>query len=101
MQWIKTKYFHKKGDRSWVFSTVIMNKTGNREEVILMEAKKTPIKRHVKIKAESTPYDPIYHRYLGERLQKRLKERQIPIKPKWWLLWKMLLNIKDKEAGSP
>lgn len=100
-QWIKTKYFRHSGNKRWEFSTVITNKSGNRTEVKLLSASSTPIKRHVKIKAESTPYDSAYHTYLGERLQKRLRERQNPTRPKWWLLWRMLLNIKDTKAGSP
>ncbi len=65
-----------------------------------MEAKKTPIKRYVKIKAEAIPYDPIHHIYLGERLRKRLQERQISVRPKWWLLWGAILKLKDDKAGS-
>lgn len=95
-RWIRTKYFIREGNRSWIFSTVFTNKSGDKTDVKLRKAMDTPIKRYVKIKAEATPYDPAYHQYLGERLQKRLKERQIPIKPKWWKLWRMLINIKDE-----
>ncbi len=100
-RWIKSKYFLRDGDRAWAFSAVVTNEAGDRTYVRLRKASKTLIKRHVKIKASATPYDPIHHQYLGERLQKRLRERQIPIKPKWWMLWRMLLNIKDRKAGSP
>ena len=100
-RWIKAKYFLRDGDRAWAFSAAVTNEAGDRTYVRLREACKTPIKRHVKIKAVATPYDPTHHKYFGERLQKRLRERQIPIKPKWWLLWRMLLNIKDRKAGSP
>ena len=100
-RWVKTKYFRSNGNKRWEFSTVITDKSGNRTEVKLQKASSTPIKRHVKIKAESTPYNSAYHTYLGERLQRRLREKQNPIKLKWWLLWRMLLNIKDKKAGSP
>ena len=95
-RWVKAKYFTRSGNRTWIFSTTITNKSGDKTEVRLQKAMDTSIKRHVKIRAEATPYDPTHHLYLGERLQKRLRERQIPIKPKWWLLWRMLLNIKDK-----
>lgn len=94
-RWIKDKYFKQIGNRSWVFSDTVMNKSGNRKIITLREARKTPIKRHVKIRKESTPYDPDHHSYLGERLQKSLEERHNPTKPKWWSLWKTLLNIED------
>ena len=98
-RWIKNKYFRRDGNKAWAFSVEITDDSGNRINVKLLEASKTPIKRHVKIKAAAIPYDPTHHMYLGERLQKRLKERQIPIKPKWWLLWRILLNITDRKAG--
>lgn len=100
-RWIKARYFHQTALKGWIFSEKVTNEKGEVTWVRLAEAKKTSIKRHVKIKSKATPYDPTYHVYLGERLQKRLRERQISIKPKWWLLWRMLLNIKDRKAGSP
>jgi len=99
-QWIKSRYFHQTIFRRWIFSEKVTNESGEVKYVRLVEAKKTPIKRHVKIRASATPYDPTHHEYLGERLQKRLRERKLPIKPKWWLLWRILLNIEDRKAGS-
>ncbi len=67
--------------------------------VSLAHASKTPIKRHIKIKAEATPFNPIHHEYLGERLRKRLRDRKISIRPKWWLLWGETLKLKDDKLG--
>ena len=98
-QWIKTKYFQQTALRDWLFFAKVKHKGKEPTIVRLSHASKTPIKRHAKIKAEATPYDPTYHEYLGERLKKRLKERQSSIRPKWWLLWSETLKIKDDKLG--
>lgn len=98
-QWIKTKYFQRTVFRDWLFFAKVKHKGKEPTIVRLSHAAKTPIKRHTKIKAEATPYNPIYHEYLGERLKKRLKERQNSIRPKWWLLWGETLKLKDDKLG--
>jgi RNA-directed DNA polymerase len=37
----------------------------------LIQIAQTPIKRHVKIRSEATPYDPQYQSYLAERKPKK------------------------------
>lgn len=98
-RWIKTKYFQQTAFRNWLFFAKVKNKNEEPTIVRLSHASKTPIKRHIKIKAEATPFNPIHHEYLGERLRKRLKERKIPRRPKWWLLWGETLKLKDDKLG--
>ncbi len=69
VRWIKDKYFHKDKLRNWVFSAKIQDKDGNKSYLNLIKAADTPIRRHVKIRAEVTPYNPIYREYLNERLK--------------------------------
>jgi RNA-directed DNA polymerase len=35
--------------------------------VWLYRAKSTPIKRHIKVKGEANPYDPVYETYFEDR----------------------------------
>lgn len=67
VQWRKKKYFRAKGDRNWVFSTTIRDKWGNKKTLDLFEVNSTPIRRHIKIRADATPYDPIYNSYFESR----------------------------------
>ena len=58
--WIKAKYFQTKGTRNWVFS----ERKGKLE---LLDMSSTPIRRHVKIKADANPYDPQWKSYFDKR----------------------------------
>ncbi|MCD6047039.1 MAG: ltrA 3 [Gammaproteobacteria bacterium] len=67
--WIKNKYFRKDKTREWVFSTntMIYDREGNSLKLDLVAASHTKIKRHIKIKAEANPYDPVYREYFEKR----------------------------------
>ncbi|MBH8592435.1 group II intron reverse transcriptase/maturase [Paenactinomyces guangxiensis] len=63
MQWIKKKYFKTIGGNHWVFFG-----EDNRKEMILLRASRFPIQRHVKVKAEANPFDPVWELYFEKRL---------------------------------
>ncbi len=52
---------------------------GERKRVCLFKATDLPIRYHIKIRAEASPYDPAYHAYFAERKKRkqidRLKDR--------------------------
>ena len=58
--WIKDKYFQRIGSRKWVFK----EKQG---KVELFKLASIPIRRHIKIKADANPYDPLWYAYFDER----------------------------------
>lgn len=60
LKWIKSKYFQRKGSRDWVFC----EKRGKLE---LLRMSDTPIRRHIKIKADANPYDPHWKDYFEKR----------------------------------
>jgi RNA-directed DNA polymerase len=60
-KWVKNKYFQRIKGRDWRF----MEK-GSPEPLFLLG--RIPIRRHVKIKAEVNPYDPIWFDYLNKRM---------------------------------
>lgn len=52
VEWVINKYWHRVGNRTWVFGC---NNEGNFVEVLSHGY--VPIKRHVKVKGEGSPYD--------------------------------------------
>ena len=62
----------------------------------LAEIAHTPIRRHVKIKANATPFDPAYEEYFRIR-QARRKEKRLffPCKSQWSAWW----ELQTDDAG--
>jgi RNA-directed DNA polymerase len=65
--WIRKKYFHSRGFRNWIFFGGRKRKNGEEDIVELYKMARIPIRRHVKIRAEATPYDPAFTDYLVSR----------------------------------
>ena len=87
-EWIRRKYYRTKGHQHWVFSATIDGVQGKKAHLDLVEISKTPIRRHIKIRAEATPYDPAHLKYFAER-QARRKEKRLflPCKSSWSPWW--------------
>jgi len=85
--WIKDKYFKSVETKKWVFTTDEDGKT-----YTLIKASDTPIRRHVKIKAEANPFDPEWEEYFEERTFREVT-RTNKGKDLWSRLW---LNQKGK-----
>ena len=60
--WIRGKYFKTLGSRQWCFCV-----QSGEHQMVLARAMKQRIVRHVKIKADATPYDPDYQEYFRQR----------------------------------
>ena len=68
--WIKSKYFRSQGGRNWIFFA--KPSTHNNAETLpvdLLNVASIPIRRHIKIKADATPYDPAFKEYFKQRDQ--------------------------------
>lgn len=88
MEWIRRKYFRSKGHQRWVFSATIKDAQGTKTHLDLVEISKTPIRRHIKIRAEATPYDPAYQEYFAKRQVSRKEKRLfLPCKSSWSPWW--------------
>ncbi len=61
--WVRKKYFRSHGLQNWIFSAE--NKTEQYED--LFRASSVAVKRHIKIRAEATPYDPRFIEYFLKR----------------------------------
>jgi RNA-directed DNA polymerase len=65
--WWQKRYFRTKGLQRWVFFARAKNKrTGESQNVDLIKASSVPIKRHIKIRAAATPFDPVHRQYLAQ-----------------------------------
>lgn len=65
--WIKRKYFRSQGLRNWIFFAKTTKDDGLNKYVDLVKASSVAIRRHIKIKAEATPYDPRFMEYFKKR----------------------------------
>jgi RNA-directed DNA polymerase len=70
-RWRRQRYFRSHGFRQWIFSAKVQLEDGSTGYLDLFKASSVAIRRHVKIKAEATPYDPQYTDYLERRKRPR------------------------------
>jgi RNA-directed DNA polymerase len=68
--WVKDKYFTRIRRRDWIFFSQHKNKLKESTTLTLKFASDTPIKRHIKIRADANPYDPDFKDYFRERMFK-------------------------------
>ncbi|NMM04598.1 group II intron reverse transcriptase/maturase [Paraburkholderia sp. RP-4-7] len=61
--WVKHKYFHVEGHRTWAFTA----RTKDRGVIRLFRATMIPIVRHVKIRGQANPFDPAWSPYFARR----------------------------------
>jgi RNA-directed DNA polymerase len=81
-RWRRKRYFHRQGTRDWIFHTTVYDKKRkSKVNIDLFRASSVAIKRHIKIKAEATPYDPKYVDYFKQR--KRFKRIVYLYKDQW------------------
>lgn len=90
-EWIKAQYFRRDKLRDWMFFAKIKNKAGNQAHLDIAIASKVQIRRHIKIKADATPFDSNYHEYFDKRIAQRANERKSKSSVNWRLCWWNLL----------
>jgi RNA-directed DNA polymerase len=66
-KWRCKKYFRSQGLQRWIFCAEVKDKKGNKTFLDLFKAVHVPIRRHVKVKADATPYDPEFKEYFLNR----------------------------------
>jgi RNA-directed DNA polymerase len=87
-KWIKARYFHAIKSRNWVFAIKASKANGRSKDLELYSAASTPIRRHVKIKAEACPYDMAWEPYFEERITRKVKGSLV-LKERVMTLWQM------------
>src|SRR6266446_6502649 len=73
-RWIYERYFTEIGSRKWLFAAREQGTGGKSKWVRLVQITDTPIRRHVKVKAEANPYDPKWEAYFEARQQGATEE---------------------------
>lgn len=75
--WRKRKYFRTHKHRNWVFSAKISKGNSEATYADLFLASSVAVQRHIKIRAEATPYDPQFTEYFEnrERYQRDMRVR--------------------------
>ena len=73
-RWIAKKYYTTHNNNRWRFHCTEKDKKGNTKTLLLRMARETLIRRHKKIKAEATPFDPQFKDYFSQRVKDRKKE---------------------------
>ena len=90
-QWIRARYWHTMGQRTWVFATKAYDHHGNVETVRLADLSSVKIRRHSKVKADYNPFDPQWEAYAELRrmavMSDRLRYR------------KQILSMFKRQAG--
>ena len=76
-KWIVNKYFTTLGGDHWRFHCTVEDKKGNPKTLYLRNATDTKIRRHVKIKSEATPFNPLYKNYFKQREEERKLRKTI------------------------
>jgi RNA-directed DNA polymerase len=85
-EWVKRKYFHSVGGRSWVFATPAVRHDGSTAMLELYHTSGTEIRRHRKVKGEFNPFDPIWEPY-SEKLRQKRMERSRGYLKQWYKLY--------------
>jgi RNA-directed DNA polymerase len=69
--WIVKKYFTRLGEDNWRFHCMIKDKNGDQKPLYLKKTTDTKIRRHIKIKSDANPFNPLYKEYFIQREQQR------------------------------
>jgi len=85
-RWRQDKYYCRDGLRNWEFFANVKNRFGIVTQKRLLKMTDLPIKRHLKIRAEATPYDPAYQEYFEQRAQARKRKAGWPDQFNPWSL---------------
>lgn len=97
-QWQYKKYFRSQDLQRWIFHAVVKDEKGNKAFLDLFKAVHVPIRRHVKVKAEATPYDPTFKDYFLNR--KRMRSSLL-MRNQWALRLKPFTSRNNTRTTGP
>ena len=89
----------RKGNRDWIFTAKTKDKDGKPRIVKLVNASDTKIGRHIKIRGEANPFDPVQEAYFESLLGRKMKEKligRIQFLRLWWRQDKECPNCHEK-----
>ena len=66
-RWIQQKCWGRHQGWNWSFFGVWQTADGKPSVVWLQHARRTPVRRHIKVRSEANPYDPAWQEYFAQR----------------------------------
>ncbi len=73
--WVRRKYFRTLDHQHWVFAAAIRGYNDKPRILSLLSATDTRIVRHVRVKSDANPFDPVWDSYFAERKRSRMLQR--------------------------
>lgn len=75
-RWVRARYFHRNGSRTWVFGAATGRRYQNGKPIMvnLFRAADTPIRRHVLIRSDANPFDPAWANYVETRIRVQTRD---------------------------
>src|SRR5262245_525367 len=73
--WVRAKYYRTGRNQESIFTAPRKNPDGSWGNLDLYRASSMPIRRHAKVRAEATVYDPAYDDYFHQRKEKQRRMR--------------------------
>ena len=71
LTWLRKRYFRSLGGRNWVITAAIGKVNGSTSHSDLFRASSVPIRRHVKVQATATAFDPAFRDYFRQLKKSR------------------------------
>ena len=85
-RWRQAKYYCSQDIRNWIFFADVRSRFGHVSRLRLLRMTDLPIQRHVKVRAEASPYDPAYDGYFARRALNRKRQARWPDQFNSWSL---------------
>jgi RNA-directed DNA polymerase len=76
VRWKQKRYYCKINDNNWRFYARVVHQ-GKPCRLVLLRASYVGIKRHIKIRADSNPFNPEFNAYLAKRQSKRIFSEEL------------------------
>jgi RNA-directed DNA polymerase len=73
LSWLRTKYVRSSGLRHWIITAAKRKSDGSVSHADLFQASSLPIRRHVKVQAAATAFDPALREYFQELRKTRTR----------------------------
>jgi RNA-directed DNA polymerase len=74
IRWIRRRYFADAAGKRRVFHAKTRDSNGKQTVVELAEAAEVPIKRHIKVRKDANPYDPVWETYFELRRHRKVQD---------------------------
>ena len=71
LAWLRPRYFRSDGNHNWIITASHRKRDGSIAPLDLFRASTMHIRRHIKVRAEATAFDPAFQEYFQQRRKTR------------------------------